>query len=186
MKQLIPYIGLMLLSVLLYRQCTLPPVVPETIIKERIIKVPEIVNNFDTITIFKPFKRTIIDSTYKDAYLAEKDSSARLKMYLKAVTIKEFNQNFTDTFQSIDVYTKTRGDLLAQTVNYKTFERIIKTKDTVMLPKPRRMLSVGIEGNNNLDFKAGFLYTDRKKTIYSVGVDIDKNIYGGIFIPIFK
>lgn len=186
MRNLIPYIGLMLLSVLLYRQCTLPPVVPETIIKERIIKVPEIVNHFDTVTIFKPFKRTIIDSTYKDAYLAEKDSVKRLNLYLKAITVKEYTQNFTDTFQSIDVYTKTRGDLLAQTVNYKTFEREIIYKDTVILPKPRRTLHLGVEGNNNLDFKAGLLYTNRKKTIYSVGVDIDKNISVGIFIPLIK
>ena len=186
MRNLIPYIGLMLLSVLLYRQCTLPPIIPETIIKERIIKVPEIVNHFDTVTIFKPFKRTIIDSTYKDAYLAEKDSTARLNLYLKAITIKEFNKNFKDTFQSIDVYTKTRGDLLAQTVSYKTFEREIIYKDTVILPKPRRTLHIGVEGNNKLDFKAGLLFTNRKKTIYSIGIDIDKNIYGGIYIPVFK
>ncbi len=189
----IPYIGLMILSVLLYRQCTLDPIKPEIIIKEKIIKVPEIVNHFDTVTIFKPFKRIVIDSTYKDKYLSAKDSVERLELYLKAITVKEFNQNFTDTFQSIDVYTKTRGDLLAQTVRYKAFEREIIYKDTIIYPKPRRMLSVGIEGNNNLNFKAGFLYTDRKKTIYSLGVNIDKNLYlniptfnFGIYIPLIK
>ena len=186
LRNLMPYLGLMILSVLLYRQCTLDPIKPEIIIKEKIIKIPEYIHFFDTIKVFKPIKHTVIDSTYKDAYLAEKDSTARLNLYLKAITVKEYNQNFTDTFQGIDVYTKTRGVLLAQTVRYKTFEREIIYKDTIKLPKPRRMLSMGIEGNTKLDFKAGFLYTNRKKTIYSIGIDIDKNIYGGIYIPIFK
>lgn len=193
LQKYFPYLAIAIISVLFYRQCSLPPLKPEIKIVEKVISVPEYVNHFDTIYLPKPFKRTIIDSTYKEMYLKAKDSIERLELYLKAITVKEYNQTFTDTFQTIKVYSKTRGDLLAQTLDYKTFKREIIYKDTIIYPKPRRILSVGIEGNNKLDFKAGFLYTDRKKTIYSIGVNIDKNIYldiptinFGIYIPLLK
>lgn len=183
-KHLIPYIALMVMSVVLYRQCT-EKVKPQVKIVTKTIKIPEYINHFDTITVFKPFKSTIIDTTYKEKYLNAKDSIERLKLYLDAINIKEYNQKFTDTFQTINVYTKTRGDLLSQSVNYKTFKRDIIQNDTILI-KPRRSLNIGLEINNKLDVRASLLYTDRKKTIYSVGIDANKNIHGGIFIPIFK
>jgi hypothetical protein len=183
-KNIIPYIALMVMSVILYRQCT-TKIKPEIKVITKTIKVPEYINNFDTITIFKPFKKVLVDSIYKEKYLKAKDSLERLNLYLEAIKIKEYNEKFTDTFQTINVYTKTRGTLLAQSLSYKTFKRDIIYKDTIFI-KPRRMLSIGLETSTNLDIKASLLYTTRKKTIYSIGIDANKNISGGIFIPIFK
>lgn len=186
LQKIFPYLAIAIISVLFYRQCSIPLPEPEIIIKERIIKVPEIKHSFDTITILKPFKQTITDSTYKLAYLNAKDSLARLNLYLDAITAKEYNENFTDSIQSIDVYSKTRGNLIAQTVSYKLFEREIKTKDTIVLPLPRRTIHLGFETSTKLDLKANLFYTDRKKTIYSVGINPEKTVFIGIAIPLIK
>jgi hypothetical protein len=186
MKNYIPYIAIAILSILFYRQCTLPAPDPQIIIKEKIITVPEQINHFDTITILKPFKTVKIDSTYKHQYLTAKDSLQRLNLYLAAITIQEYNQNFKDSTQSIDVWTRTRGSILGQTVNYKIFEHQITTTDTIELPKARRTLHIGFETSTELDLKASLIYTNRKKTIYSVGVNQDKAIFVGIAIPLFK
>ena len=186
LQKIFPYLAIAIISVLFYRQCSIPLPNPEIIIKERIIKVPEIKHSFDTITILKPFKDTVIDSTYKLAYLNAKDSITRLKLYLDAITVKEYNENFTDSMQSIDVYSKTRGNLIAQMVSYKLFEREIKTKDTIILPLARRTLHLGFETSTNLDLKANLFYTDRKKTIYSIGINPEKTVFIGIAIPLIK
>ena len=54
LQKYFPYLAIAIISVLFYRQCTIPLPNPEIIIKERIIKVPEIKHSFDTITILKP------------------------------------------------------------------------------------------------------------------------------------
>jgi hypothetical protein len=181
-----PYLAIAIISLLFYRQCNIPLSPPEITIKEKIIKIPEIKNHFDTITILKPFKQFKIDSAYKNRYLMAKDSLERLNLYLSAITVKEYNQNFTDSTQSIDVWTKSRGELLAQTLKYKIFERQIINIDTIKLPKSRRTIHLGFETSTKLDLKASLLYTDRKKTIYSVGINPEKTVFVGISIPLLK
>lgn len=181
-----PYLAIAIISVLFYRQCGIPAPEPKIIIKERTITIPEIKNHFDTITILKPFKQFKIDSAYKNRYLKAKDSLQRLNLYLAAITVREYNQNFTDSTQSIDVWTRSRGDLLGQTVKYTIFEKKITTKDTIQLPKNRRTLHLGFETSTKLDLKANLFYTDRKKTIYSVGINPEKTIFIGIAIPLIK
>ena len=56
----------------------------------------------------------------------------------------------------------------------------------ITLPKARRTLHLELETSSELDLKASLLYTNRKKTIYSVGVNQDKAIFVGIAIPLFK
>ena len=186
MKNYIPYIAIAILSVLFYRQCTLPGPEPEIITKEITVTIPEYINTFDTITILKPYKSVKIDSTYKHQYLKAKDSLQRLNLYLEAIKLQEYNTNFTDSTQSIDVWTRTRGSILGQTVNYKIFEHQITTTDTIELPKARRTLHIGFETSTELDLKASLIYTNRKKTIYSVGINQNKAVFVGIAIPIFK
>jgi len=186
MKNYIPYIAICILSILFYRQCTLPGPEPKILIKEVIVKVPEIINTFDTITIFKRSNSVKIDSIYKNRYISTKDSLQRLKLYLDAIAVKEYNQNFKDSTQSIDIWTQTRGDLIAQTVKYNIFERTIKTNDTIILPNNRRTLNLGFETSTNLDLKASLLYTNRKKTIYSIGINQEKTVFIGIAIPLIK
>lgn len=186
MKNYMPYVIISIMSVLFYRQCNLPKPPPEIIVKEKIVKIPEYINNFDTITVFKRFKEVKIDSLYKYEYLQAKDSIQRLKLFIDAITIKEYNENFTDSLQSIDIYTKTRGEVLAQNVKYKLFEREITVKDTIILPKNRRTLNLGFETSSDLDLKASLLYTDRKKTIYSIGINQEKTVFIGVAIPLLK
>ena len=47
MKNYLPYLVIAILSILFYRQCTLPSPAPQIIIKEKIIKIPEIKKQFD-------------------------------------------------------------------------------------------------------------------------------------------
>jgi len=115
-----------------------------------------------------------------------KDSLERLNLFLAAITVKEYDQNFTDSTQSIDVWTKSRGDVLAQTLKYTIFEKNIKIIDTIPLPKPRRTIHLGFETSTKLDLKANLFYTDRKKTIYSIGINPEKTVFVGIAIPLIK
>ena len=62
--------------------------------------------------------------------LKNKDSLQILKLYLKSIEEKEQSRIFYDKNQSIEVYTKYRGDILDQKIlNYK-----IKERDTLIKP----------------------------------------------------
>jgi hypothetical protein len=59
------------------------------------------------------------------------DSIAKAKQYQDAISIKEYNQEYKDTFQTVNVYSKTRGELLEQAITYKTEKYYIPLDTTI-------------------------------------------------------
>ena len=96
-------------------------------------------------------------------------------MYLDAITIREYKEQFKDSAQEVNVFTKVRGEMLAQSLDYKIFERSVTHTDTIEIKKKRQIYLSPQAGYNynTFEIKAGasLLYIDRKKRLYSLGYD---------------
>lgn len=152
------------------------------------IKTPIIKKEFDTIylpgeIIRLPGER-IIDSTYYDQWKKLTDSLEREKMFKDAITIREYNTTFDDDTLKIDVYSKTRGTLLEQAVNYtvKPFEVTLDTTLNVPVPK-KPMFFIGatmttvptleVDQNQVLGFGPQAIFIDKKhKFAYYANYDL--------------
>lgn len=178
LKQILPFLACLILGMLLLNECNRDPV-KETILKT--ITVPEIITQFDTIEVEKPIHTHSVDTVYIDRFVQANDT-VKLDLYKDAVTIREYNQIFQDNIGKIEVYSKTRGYLLEQSANLTIFER--ELTDTIPLPKPKGNLYLVPEFGTNLNLdglraKAGIMYQDRNKRLYSISMDTDGYIYVG-------
>ncbi|EKF56245.1 hypothetical protein I215_01943 [Galbibacter marinus] len=176
--KILPYVACLVLGMLLFNECNRKPK-KETIIRS--VMVPEVITKFDTIEVEKPVKFHIVDTVYVDRFIYA-DSTQKIDLYKDAVAIREYNQVFEDSLSKIEVYSKTRGDLLKQSVDLTIFNR--EVIDTVPLPRPKGNLYLVPEFGTNtkldgLRAKAGLMYQDRKKHLYSLSIDTDGYIYVG-------
>jgi len=177
-KQILPYLICMILGMLLLNECNRDPEV-KTIV--RTVTIPEIIKQFDTIEIEKPIHTHSVDTVYMDRFV-QADSTDQLDLYKDAVTIREYKEVFEDSMSRIEVYSKARGHLLQQQAKYTIFERQIT--DTIPLPKPKGNLYLVPEFGTTTDLrdlraKAGIMYQDRNKHLYSLSIDVDGYIYVG-------
>src|SRR5690606_7679366 len=129
LKKILPYVACLVLGMLLLNECNREPK-KETIIRS--VMVPEVITHYDTIKIGSPVYIHKVDTVYIDRFLRS-DSTEKLSLYKDAVTIREYNQVFEDSLSKIVVYSKTRGNLLKQSVRLTVFEREII--DTIPLPR---------------------------------------------------
>src|SRR5690606_24927589 len=119
LKQILPYLICFVFGILLLNECSRDPEI-RTVTKT--ITVPEVVKQFDTIIVAAPIYVHSVDTVYINKFI-QSDSTGRLDLYKNAITIREYNQTFKDSTASINVYSKTRGLLLAQSIDYQIFER---------------------------------------------------------------
>lgn len=185
LRKVFPYAVIAILAVLLLRECGRDPE-GEVVVREVTVTVPEIKKRFDTITIERHSSRILkeIDSNHVWAYLAAKDSLEALKLYLEAITEREYNEIFMDSVQAVGVYSRVRGKLLRQSVEYEIYEREVATTDTVDLPPRRPTLYFSGELSTGRSLKAGLQLQTRRQA-YSLSVDSDKNIWAGVLFPLF-
>lgn len=116
----------------------------DTIVHNMPVYIPSISKQTDTVEVEKvtelilPGKDSIVvDSTYYHKYLAEKDKSKQLEIFVDAIKVRDTTLTLEDNDTiKIDVWTKTRGALLAQSVNYNIKERTINVP--IELPRPPR------------------------------------------------
>lgn len=141
----IPWAILIIGSIFFIRQCGEKPVVEYVPVEVEVL-VPSVEKVFDTIYEPKPYPVKVkeIDSTYYEKYKKLKDSVQKDSMFKESIKINEYNQKFEDTLQVIDVYSKTRGNLLEQSVKYTTKPYYISKKDSVEI-KQKWSLSIGSE-----------------------------------------
>jgi len=177
-KRLFPYLVCLVLGMLLFNECNRKPK-KETIV--RTVTVPEVSQEFDTIEVEKPIYIHSVDTIYLDRFVAS-DSIQKIDLYKDAVAIREYNQVFEDSLARIEVFSKTRGSLQNQSINYKLHERSLP--DTIPLPRSKGNLYLVPEFGTNLNLdglraKAGFIYQDRNKHLYSLSIDSDGYIYMG-------
>lgn len=69
------------------------------------------------------------------------DSINKERLYKESISIKEYNETFIDSFQTISVYSKTRGSLIEQSISYKTNEYSISL-DTLVSTKVKKKFKV--------------------------------------------
>lgn len=209
MKNRIKNISLIILSVavilLTIRACDEKETVTIEVPVEIEVPVPVVETDFDTIYLPQPIKvikETKIDSTIYNKYLALQDSIAKNKLVKDALTIREYNQSFDDSIQTIDVYSEVTGTLNKQQVSYKTKPRNISI-DTIIpvdieIPYKTKFglgveVGVPLSGLEELsitpetsvllkqDIVAKFnAVLDTKKLIYNLSIDSEKRAWAGL------
>lgn len=191
------FIGILLLAMMFFvwDRCTRKDEVIEIPIE---IEVPVPVVERYTDTIEKPVPVYINNPINKELLsenqdLLDKfnkaDSLLKIKQYEDAISIREYKETFEDTFQTIDVYTKTRGEMLQQYVHYKTKPRTIKIDTTIITTVKGKFKVFGlIEGGTNVISvnpinkvigKGTIIFKNSKDNGISVGIDTQGNGYLG-------
>lgn len=198
-ERLIQYIIIIILSLLLMNQCNKDKEIIEVPIEIE-VPVPSVESNSDTIYV--PYPKYINNPLDKkllkenDSLLQkyqEADSIAKELQYKEAISIKEYKQEFKDTFQTVNVYTKTRGELLEQSISYKTNEYTISI-DTIVKTSVKGKLrllgaiemGVPLLTDNNFSkvvVKPGIIFQNSKNNGLSVSIDTEGTGWLGV---IFK
>jgi len=104
------------------------------------VPVPGIAAETDTIYKPRPIRIEVPEpgmNELLDKYAATMDSLERLKLYVDAITIRDYNNTFDDDTITIHTYSKVRGDLLEQSNKYFVKPRTISLDTTIEVKKPR-------------------------------------------------
>lgn len=148
-----------------------PVKIHDTIIKDSIVFKNR------KITVVNPLdKQMVVD------YLKAKDSIERLNLFIKAVKINKYKQNFDNKDITLDIEAETTG-----TLNYIRPIYTIKEKKVdapVYIKQTKFALYTGIEVYDNKSFgnagaKIDLSIQNKKGDIYTAGYDSNSNIYIG-------
>lgn len=136
---------------------------------------PEVKGNSDTIyqssIIYKTIKLPSHEDTLLVAYL--KDSINRLAMFIDAITERTYSQVFTDSNQEVEVYSKTRGELIEQAITYTIFPKTITIDTTIYINCPIKNQyfgSAGIGYGEQIFGVGQFSYINKKNKILSAAI----------------
>jgi len=151
------------------------------------VPIPGVEGKTDTIYVPKPIlveapKET---DTHLEAYLATKDSLERLRLYLDAITIREYRNEFEDDTIKIDTWSRVRGELLAQSNEYYIKPRTIAfdTVIDVQIPQFNELFLYGGGKYSFIDksmgFEAKLIFKNKKNNLLSIGIDSDGMVSGG-------
>jgi hypothetical protein len=183
----------------LIKQCSEPkqtiPVTVETPVKNGSFEKPtEIipgVTKKDSIVYKKGktiYTENPINKQLAEDYLKATDSIKRLRLYLDAIQEKDGTYVYDNKDLKLEIYTKTRGELLEIKPKYKIKPIDIK----VDVPVKQTVLAMygGLElANNtllnNMTVKVDIGLQNKKGTIFIIGVDSRSNYYVGAKVKIF-
>jgi len=152
------------------------------------VPVPGIAGKTDTIYIPKPVRVEVPEKGMDkllDAYSATQDSLERLKMFVDAITVREYSNTFEDDTIKIDTWSKVRGELLAQSNEYFIKPRTIQLDTVIEIQKPAfnaLFLYGGTKyhfGTQSVAFEAKLIFKNKRDNLLSIGVDSDGYISGG-------
>jgi len=103
------------------------------------VPIPGIEGRTDTIYVPKPILVEVPKETdtHLEAYLATKDSLERLRLYLDAITVREYRNEFEDDTIRINTWSRVRGELLAQSNEYFIKPRTIVFDTVIDVQIPR-------------------------------------------------
>jgi len=103
------------------------------------VPIPGIEGRTDTVFVPTPYRVEVPKETdtHLEAYLATKDSLERLRLYLDAITIREYQNEFEDDTIRIDTWSRVRGELLAQSSEYYIKPRTIAFDTVIDVQIPR-------------------------------------------------
>lgn len=161
------------------------------------VYVPAVVDTFPTVKNPEPLPKVVnipnpVNQELLDKYNKAKDSISKLQIYKDAITENEYKIEYDDSTQTVNVYTKTRGELLEQTVDYhiKPREFVLDTVINVPVKNPIKVFA-GVEmgvptlGDVTPTLKGNILFKNRKDHILSLGVDTRKTVWLGYSIKLF-
>jgi len=129
--------------------------------------------------------KVIVDEKYYLKYIETKDSLQKLNLYVESIKIKEYNDTIVNNDDIlIESYSKTRGSLLEQKIDYKIKEKSFSYKPEYIKERPRLTLlptlEFGIDRNNLLpNFKGGIGFQLKNGDVFSTSLDTRNNIYIG-------
>ena len=195
LKNVLYVIGIFFVIYLLtlIKQCSEPkqtiPVTVETPIKKGSFEKPtEVIpgaSKKDSIVYKKGktiYTENPINKQLAEDYLKANDSIKRLKLYLDAIQEKDGTYVYDNEDLKLEIYAKTRGELLEIKPNYT----IKPTKVKVDVPVKQTVFAMygGLEiiNNqtlNNLGVKAELGIQNKKGTIFTIGADTRSNYYVG-------
>jgi len=112
------------------------------------------------------------------------NDSIKKLLFIMAIAQKEYNINYKDTIQSIDVYSKiVNGEISNQSITYNIFAKtkVIKGKVKVPIPVYNKLYygfeaSNPINGNITPSFGAGILLQTKKDNIWKVSFDTKEQL----------
>lgn len=123
-----------------------------------------------------------INKQLAEDYLKATDSIKRLKLYLDAIQEKDGTYVYDNNDLKLEVYTKTRGEILEIKPKYT----IKPTKVKIDVPVKQTVFAMygGIEVFNNATFnniglKADLGIQNKKGNMFTIGVDTKNNYYVG-------
>jgi hypothetical protein len=155
------------------------------------IEVPIPAIKSKTDTIYKPVPYRIVSpNPVNDSllihYTATKDSLERLRMFVWAITVREYQTEFEDENIKIDTYSRVRGELLAQSNDYFIKPRtiIVDTTLEVSVPRFNALYLYGGAKYSLIDKSAGFeaklVLINKKNNLLSVGLDTQGYFSAGL------
>jgi hypothetical protein len=123
-----------------------------------------------------------INKQLAEDYLKATDSIKRLKLYLDAIQEKDGTYVYDDKDLKLEIYAKTRGELLELKPKYTI--KPMQVKIDVPVKQTVFAMYGGIELINNstlsnLTVKADLGIQNKKGTIFTAGVDTRSNYYVG-------
>jgi hypothetical protein len=161
---------------------------PTTVIEKVVtveVKTPEYIRVSDTIykdsLIYRRITLPPVTDSTVLAFL--RDSINRLHMFIDAIAIREYNQSFRDSLQEVNVYSKTKGELIEQAIDYKIYSRTYSV-DTVVqfncLNISKQFVSIGAGYNpisNIPNLHVGYNYLSKKQNLFQGALTSDGQIY---------
>lgn len=123
-----------------------------------------------------------INKKLAEDYLKATDSIKRLKLYLDAIQEKDGTYVYDNKDLKLEIYTKTRGELLEIKPNYTI--KPVEVKVDVPVKQTVLAMYGGLEilnnpNLNNLGVKAEVGIQNKKGTIFTIGADTRSNYYVG-------
>lgn len=187
-REIIGLLVIVILTLLLFRNCdnTTPvePVNAETKIN---FKTPTYKNTIDTFYVDSIVYITKLVPTENDSllkkYLELKDSIKKLEMYKEAIAIREYKQTYKDSTQKVEVYSKTRGELITQTLSYEIYPKTytIDTNIVINAPiVPQKYLNLGVGYNFSTQvpvLHTSFIYINKRNRLHEIGLSSNMQIY---------
>jgi hypothetical protein len=163
-------------------------IVRETVTVE--IEVPAKTGEFEPIENPTPITITnteyIVDEALVDEYKKANDS-LKAELFKSAVVVREYEETFEDSVQTIKVKANVTGILNSLSASYVTKPFTVK-KDTVVefkVPANKKSISlyleVGLPTIQDISstpvLKAGFDFKNKKNMIYGASFDTEKHVW---------
>lgn len=128
-----------------------------------------------------------INKQLAEDYLKATDSIKKLQLYLNAIQEKDGTYVYDNNDVKLEIYAKTRGDLLELKPKYT----VKPTEAKVDVPVKQTVFAMygGVEVSNNTNLnnfgvKADLGIQNKKGTIFTVGADTRSNYYVGVKVKI--